>query len=102
MYLFAGFYLIGQSLPVRLASIGKLGFFSVVLPHLGVSYDTVCQLHSKILRTLTERMEPYLLRVKIHMDESGLCGALPGARQAAFMSENSFSPELNSYWAEFH
>jgi hypothetical protein len=46
--------------------------------HQGVQYDTTWLLHTKILRTMTEREEAYLLRGKIQMDDAYLGGKLSG------------------------
>jgi hypothetical protein len=76
---FQAFYLIGQA---------KTGISSLELSrHLGVKYDTAWLLHNKILRTMTDREDAYVLRGKIQMDDAYLGGERPGGK-AGRGSEN--------------
>jgi len=52
---------------------------------LGVNYGTPWLLRSKILRTMTEREEAYLLLGKILIDAVCLGGERPGGKAAEFI-----------------
>jgi transposase-like protein len=76
---FLAFYLIGQA---------KNGISSLELSrHLGVKWDTAWLVHSKIMRSMSEREEAYVLQGKVQIDDAYLGGELPGGK-AGRGSEN--------------
>jgi transposase-like protein len=69
---FLAFYLIGQA---------KNGISSLELSrHLGVSWNTAWMMHSKIMRSMSEREDAYVLRGNIQMDDAYLGGERPGGK----------------------
>jgi hypothetical protein len=76
---FLAFYLIGQA---------KNGISSLELSrHLGVKWDTAWLVHSKIMRSMSEREEAYVLQGKVQIDDAYLGGELLGGK-AGRGSEN--------------
>ena len=76
---FLAFYLIGHA---------KNGISSLELSrHLGVTCNTAWLLHSKIMRSMSEREDAYVLRGRVQLDDAYLGGERPGGK-AGRGSEN--------------
>jgi transposase-like protein len=87
---FLAFYLISQA---------KTGISSLELSRqLGVNYVTAWLLHNKILRSMNEREEAYLLRGKIQMDDAYLRGELPGGSGLREQNSDRCSHLLERGW----
>jgi transposase-like protein len=69
---FLAFYVIGQA---------KNGISSLELSrHLGVTCNTAWLVHSKIMRSMCERDEAYVLQGRVQIDDSYLGGEHPGGK----------------------